>query len=177
MKIKHVGMVRQKDLIKLTILVDGDPSVIAEQVMGANEDPDTKPWELELKKTKRRRSLDANAYAWVLIDKLAQKLRTDKVDVYRNVIRDIPGVSQIVCIQEGKAETLKSVWQSRGIGWQAEEMPSKIAGCVNMVLYYGSSVYDSEQMAAFIDALVKECKEQRIETMSPQELRRLEEMK
>lgn len=41
--------------------------------------------------------------------------------------------------------------------------------------YYGSSVYDKAQMARLIDIVVDECKEQGIETMTPEELARLTE--
>lgn len=176
MKIKHVGMVRQKDLIKLTVYVDGDPSVISELVQGANEDPEEKPWELELKRFKKRRSLDANAYMWVLVDKLAAKLEVSREDVYREAIRDIPGVSTVGCFTSSMAPDIVKSWTSRGIGWQAIELPSKIKGCTNLQLFKGSSEYDSKQMAALIDCLVNECKEQGIETMSPKELARLEGM-
>lgn len=37
-----------------------------------------KEWEVELKRLPRRRSLSANAYAWVLLDKLAHKLGIPK---------------------------------------------------------------------------------------------------
>ena len=170
-----MGMSADKSgLIKLTALVEGDKAAIAEMVVAANEDPDERPWELELKKVKKRRSLDANAYAWVLIDRLAARLGTSKEEVYRETIRNIPGVSEIVCCRQSAAHSLMETWKGRGIGWQAEEMPSKIKGCVNVVLYYGSSVYDSRQMSALIDELVRECHEQRIETMGPEEIRRLE---
>ena len=176
MKIKHAGMVRQQGLIKLTILVDGDPSVIAEQVMGANEDPDERPWELEFKKYRKRRSLDANAYMWVLVDKLAEKLGANKEDVYREAIRDIPGVWQFACVQMKDADALARIWRSRGIGWQVDEIPSKIEGCKTLIFYKGSSEFDSKQMSMLIDYLVQQCKEQGIETMSPHELARLEGM-
>lgn len=173
MNIKHVGMTAQGNLTKLTIIVDGDRSTIGDMVMQANEDPDAKPYELKIEKVKNKRSLDANGYAWVLIDKLAQKLRTDKTDVYRNAIKDIGGVSTMVCIKQDAAETMKREWEKRGVGWQVEEMPSKLKGCVNLILYYGSSVYDTKQMSALIDRLIEECKEQGIETLTPLELQRL----
>ena len=37
-----------------------------------------KPGEYELVKAKKRRSLDANAYAWTLIDKIAAAVRLPK---------------------------------------------------------------------------------------------------
>lgn len=174
MRIKHIGMTPQGDLTKLNILVEGDRRLIGELVMAANEDPDAKPHELSIAKVKTKRSLDANGYAWVLIDKLAAKLRTSRTEIYRNVIREIGGVSTMVCVKAEAADALKQTWEGRGLGWQAEEVPSKLKGCVNLILYYGSSVYDTAQMAALIDRIIEECKAQGIETMTPLELARLE---
>lgn len=122
--------------------------------------------EVDVKVTKHRvkRSLDANAYAWVLVDKIAQKRRMSKAEVYRNAIREIGGVSEIVCIQNRAVKTMKDVWTRNGIGWQVEEMESKIEGCTNLILYKGSSVYDSRQMSALIDSLVQDARSIGIET-------------
>jgi hypothetical protein len=128
---------------------------------------------VEIKKHRKKRSLDANAYAWVLIDKLAEALSLDKAAVYREAIRSIGGVSEVVCVKEPAAEKLMSAWKAHGIGWQTETLKSKLEGCVNVVLYYGSSTYDTNQMSLLIDRLVCEAKELGIETMSPEELRRL----
>lgn len=43
-----------------------------------------------------------------------------------------------------------------------------------MLLYYGSSTYDGAQMARLIDNIVQDCKAVGIETMTPDELARLE---
>lgn len=122
--------------------------------------------EVDVKVTKHRvkRSLDANAYAWVLVDKIAQKRRMSKAEVYRNAIREIGGVSEVVCIQNRAVKTMKDVWTRNGIGWQVEEMESKIEGCTNLILYKGSSVYDTKQMSALIDSLVQDAKSIGIET-------------
>ena len=45
--------------------------------------------EYELVKAKKKRSLDANAYCWVLIHKIAEKVHEPPVEVYRTYIRDI----------------------------------------------------------------------------------------
>lgn len=129
--------------------------------------------EVTIKKFRKRRSLDANAYAWVLIDKIAAKRNMSKTDVYRHAIREIGGVSDVVCIQNRAAEKLKELWRRNGIGWQVEEMESKIPGCVNLVLYKGSSVYDTKQMTALIDSLVQDAQSIGIETRSPEEIESL----
>lgn len=130
---------------------------------------------VEIKKYRKRRSLDANAYAWVLIDRLAEKLRMPKLDVYRELIRNIGGVSQTVCVQDKAVQDLITGWSHNGLGWFAETMPSKLAGCTNVVLYYGSSSYDSAQMSALLDLLIDDCKAQGIETTTPEELAKYKE--
>ena len=123
-----------------------------------------------LSPAKKRRSLDANAYAWVLIDKLADELRMSKVDVYRSAIRDIGGVSEVVRVHADGYETLRRCWERHGVGWQVEQMPCRDSGYVNAIMYYGSSAYDTRQMSALIDHLVQDCTALGIETMPPYKL-------
>lgn len=124
----------------------------------------------EIKRYRRRRSLDANAYAWLLIDKLAETLGRSKVDVYREAIRGIGGVSDTCCVTDRAVDNLVGGWEHNGLGWFAETMPSKIVGCTNVVLYRGSSTYDSRQMAALIDHLIQDCEAVGIPTITPQEI-------
>lgn len=127
-------------------------------------------WEITLKPQKKRRSLDANAYCWVLLDKLAYTLQRPKTDVYRQYIREIGGNSETVCVVNEAVDKLRRGWEDHGLGWQTETMPSKINGCTNVILYYGSSTYDTKQMSRLINLIVEDCKDQGIETMTPAEL-------
>lgn len=127
----------------------------------------------DIGKWRARRSLDANAYAWVLIDKLASVRRLTKTEVYRHAIREIGGNSTIVCVKSAAADALCANWQRNGIGWITEQLPSKLDGCTNCVLYTGSSAYDTAQMSILIDSLVQDCKSVGIETLPPMELERM----
>ena len=129
--------------------------------------------EVTIKKARKKRSLDANAYAWVLMDKLAAVLGYKKEDIYRYAIRNIGGNSDTVCVQNRAVERLRESWSRNGIGWVSEIMPSKIDDCTNVILYYGSSTFDSYQMSRFIDLLVQDCKSCGIETMPPDKLEAL----
>ena len=126
--------------------------------------------DIVVKKYRHRRSLDANAYAWVLIDKIASRMRMDKADVYRDHIRRLGGVSETVCVQDKAVDRLRQAWSKNGLGWQTETFPSKIEGCTNVTMYYGSSSYDTAQMSALIDNLVSTCSSLGIETMPPEQL-------
>ena len=128
---------------------------------------------IEVKPYRERRSLDANAYFFVLADKLAEKLRITKEDVYRNAIREIGGVSETVCVKNQAVERLCDGWSKNGLGWQTETFPSKIEGCTNVILYYGSSTYDKAQMSRLIENIVQDCKAVGIETRTPDELANL----
>ena len=125
---------------------------------------------LELKQWREKRSLTANAYAWTLIDKIAEKRRMSKVEVYRNAIRDIGGVSNMISVKKTAAEDLKNTWCSLGIGWQVNELECKTPGWTILVLYKGSSEYDTEQMAALIDSLVQDAQSIGIEPRPQEEI-------
>jgi hypothetical protein len=128
---------------------------------------------VQIKKWREPRSKDANAYAWVLIDKIAAAVSVDKEQVYKDAIRGIGGVSEIVCVRDVALDKLRESWAAHGIGWQTDTMPSKIDGCTNVVLYFGSSTYDTKQMSLLIDHLVQDAKSLGIETIPPDKLSRL----
>lgn len=125
---------------------------------------------IEVKPFRARRSLDANAYCWVLIDKIAERLRLSKEAVYREYIRNIGGNSETVCVKENAVDRLCEGWRNNGIGWQTETFPSKLKGCINVILYYGSSVYDTAQMSRLLDMIVSDCKESGIPTETPDQI-------
>ena len=130
-----------------------------------------KEYNLEVKKARgRKRSLDANAYCWVLMDKLAEHYSVPVTEVYRNFVKEIGGNSDIICMMERAVDNFRQSWEQNGIGWQADVMPSKIEGCVNVKVYYGSSTYDTAQMSRLIDLVVQECKDAGIETLPPDKL-------
>jgi hypothetical protein len=132
-----------------------------------------KPLDIEVKEHKPRRSLDANAYAWVLIDKIAEKTHIKKSEVYRQAIREIGGVSTTICLQNKAVEWFCQCWAMKGSGWQTETEPSTLEGCTRVIAYYGSSVYDTKQMSALIDSLIQDAEALGIETITPQEKARL----
>ena len=152
---------------RLTLELDGDFREEFDQLKDCALD-------VTIKKHRERRSLDANAYFWVLCDRLAEATREPKEQIYRAAIRDIGGNSETVCVKEQAADKLRQGWEHKGLGWVTDTMPSKLPGCVNVVLYYGSSTYDTAQMSRLIDNIVQDCKAVGIETLTPSELAKLE---
>ena len=125
---------------------------------------------IKIDRFKKKRSLDANAYCWTLIGKIAEKTNVPKTEVYMDYIREMGGNYDVVCIKTEAAPSLRRAWESNGIGWQTEIQGSKLKGCTNVFLYYGSSSFDVQQMSRLIDLIVQDCYALGIETKSQAEI-------
>ena len=135
-----------------------------------------KLYNLEVKEYRKKRSLDANAYAWVLIHKLAEAMRLTPEEVYLQQVLNVGNNFTPMCVRQQDAESLKKNWSSHGLGWLCEDLgPSQVPGCVNIACYHGSSCYTSSQMTVLIDNLVQDCKALDIETLTPDKLALLKE--
>lgn len=124
---------------------------------------------IDIKQFHNKRSLDANAYCWVLIGKISEKTGVKKSEVYRHAIKEIGGVYDVICVQNKAVDRLRDGWEKNGLGWQSDVLKSQIPDCTNVVLYYGSSVYDSRQMAQLISSLVQDAEALGIPTISDEE--------
>lgn len=125
----------------------------------------------QIQQKRDKRSLNANAYAWVLMDRMAEVLRTDKDSVYLTMLERYGKCTYIIVIPEA-AERVKQTWRTvRELG---EVTVNGKAG-IQLQCYYGSSTYDTKEMSRLIDGIVSECKDLGIETMTPEELARIKE--
>ena len=135
-----------------------------------------KLYNLEVKEYRKKRSLDANAYAWVLIHKLAEAMRLTPEEVYLQEILSVGYNFTPMCVREQDVERFKKSWQANGLGWPVKDLGmSQVPGCRNLMAYHGSSTYDTAQMSRLIDNLVQDCKALDIETMTPDKLALLKE--
>lgn len=132
----------------------------------------------EIKEYREKRSLDANAYMWVLCTAISKELSKEspisKEDVYRRAVREGNCYYRQPIPDEG-VEHFKRIWSARGIGWFAEfaYKSTTIKGHSTMFAYYGSSEYDTKEMRGLINIIVEEAKALDIETRTPDEINRL----
>ena len=125
---------------------------------------------VDVKRASKHRSLSANSYAWVLIDKIAEKMNLKPLDVYRNAIRDIGGITDMYGMKDEAVERFRESWAKDHLGRQAEVIPgSTKPGWSNVKVWYGSSDFDSSQMARVIDSLVQDAEAIGIPTVPPKE--------
>ena len=167
------------------VILDGEDAYLcvgipyreAKQFVG-NMKP--RKYALEIKEYRKKRSLDANAYAWQLFGQLAAALSSKYAPVtpdmvYREAIRDVGGNYEVVPVREDRIEHWDRIWCAGHIGRFTEDLgPCRsIPGYHNIRTYMGSSDYDTAQMSRLIEIIVEECKTQGIETLTPEELARM----
>ena len=49
----------------------------------------TKQYDLEIKEHKNKRSLNANYYAWSLINQISEKMNISSIEIYRKYVKAI----------------------------------------------------------------------------------------
>lgn len=125
---------------------------------------------IEVDLDRPKRSLNANAYMWQLCDKIAQKVGSSKLEVYRSYVLE-QGVFEAMEINEAAVQMFTEVWGARGDGWLVEIMDvTEREGFVLLHAYKGTSTYDKQQMARLIDQVVTDAQELEIETRTPAEI-------
>ena len=123
----------------------------------------------KLEEDRPKRSLDSNAYCWLLLGKLQNKLNIPKEDIYKDLIRNI-GSYEIIPIKDKAVDRFREVWSKNGLGYITETTKSKLDGYTNVIAYYGSSSYNTKEMTRLIDLVIQECKQLDIETKSQAEI-------
>ena len=122
-------------------------------------------FEYEIKPYKEKRSLSANAIAWVYCDKLAEKLHSTKEEIYRIAVANVGVFTEIKVADAEAAKRFKRIWQHNGVGWLTRTINE-----TTIQAYYGSSTYNTQEMARLIDFLQDECRRQGIETRPQEEI-------
>lgn len=132
-----------------------------------------KPGEYEISPYKKKRSLNANSYCWVLCNKIAQKLQLSDVDIYRDAILQV-GYWQEMRLKPDQVEGFTKRWQQNGLGWQTEQVDYDQDGdTVVIFAYFGSSTYNTDEMSRLIKWLVEEAQQLGIETEDPEKIRQM----
>lgn len=120
----------------------------------------------EVKRWREKRSLDANAYLWVLLQKMAEVLHSTKDEMYLEML-DKYGQFTFIIVRPDAVERMAQNWRTVRV---ISEVGVDGQCGVQMQCFYGSSTYDTREMAVLIDGVVSECRELGIETLPPDEL-------
>ena len=147
-----------KPVLMLEVNEKGD----FEQIVDDLKDKDK--LSIEIKQYRQHRSLNANAYAWLLIGQIADIVRAGKDEVYLKCLMRY-GQSEIVSV-------LSRVPVENYFKYYEEAGASKLNGkdFTHYRVYKGSSDFDTREMSIFIDGVVSEAKGLGIQTETPNQL-------
>lgn len=127
----------------------------------ANQDPNKT---YEVNEVRRKRSLTQNAYYWVMLNKLAAKLRLPDHEVHFNMLRDY-GVHDVFSVLEDiPIDGYFKYYDVIGHGWAAGRKFKHIR------VYKGSSQMSSSEFSRLIDGMREECTLQGIDVATPEEI-------
>lgn len=129
-----------------------------------------KPLDITAKRHREKRSLDANAYAWVLIQKIAETIHSDKQTVYMDMLKQYSRAFTHVIVKPSAVEAVMAMY-STAIDLGEIRVNGQTGH--QLQVYFGSSTFDSKEMSVFIDGIIETCRELSIEYMPADELERM----
>ena len=142
---------------RLTLELDGDFRLQYDELKD-------KPLDITIKPYRKKRSLDQNSYAWVLIGKIADKLRAGKDEVYLSMLKRY-GQGGVIKVSPKNEQAILSALKY----YEPHEKLYTETDKYYRV-WAGSSGYNSEEMTIFVDGIISEAKGLGIETLAPDEL-------
>lgn len=148
-----------------------------EQAVAACEEVQVgKRYVAEIKQHREKRSLNANAYFHVLVNKIAEKQRIGDTEVKRSLVIEYGALARD---EDGKtlgamlpvsADVLDFYPYAKW--YQEKVLDGRRYNCY--LFYKQTHTLDSAEMARLIEGTVAEAKEMGIETLTPEELAKLE---
>jgi len=132
--------------------------------------------DVEIKKHRNKRSLNANSYCWKLCDLIAEKAGITKEEVYQDHIGYV-GSFELLSVRADTLAHFKTVWGHNGLGWVVRVLDEdrEKKGHKLVCAYYGSSTYNTKEMSRLVDNLVQDAKALGIEVLDDRELSLLKE--
>lgn len=147
--------------LKITFSVTDKEKALRE----VEEIKDVEKLDITAEKHRSKRSLDANAYFWVLCDKIAKRLGSDKWTIYLLQLSKY-GVFADLKVTAQALDILKEKFRYTEI--LSADDDSYIVRC-----YFGSSTYNTKEMSDLIHGTVSDAESLGIDTITPEELERM----
>lgn len=135
---------------------------------------------LEIKPYRAKRSLDANSYLWVLLDKLAEKLDITRWQAYLNELKS-HGAFEYIPLREKDIYLAQSVFRiviDRG-AQEVKDLKGRVETLHTLQCYKGSSKYNTKEMSRLIKGVLEDCREIGIpdaDLLTPDEKEELKEI-
>lgn len=98
---------------KISLLLDTKQLDIVEELKNENK------LNIELKKYRKHRSLDANSYFWKLLTELCELAEIDTIEDYKRRVKELRIFRQFR-IEKDNIKTFEKMWTAQGIAWFCE---------------------------------------------------------
>lgn len=121
----------------------------------------------EVREYKGKRSLNANAYYWTLVNKIAEALNQTKDFVHICMLKQYGETYSVLLPSEKEIAGLIKYYELESTIKRGEQLFNSYKA------YLPSSEMNTKQMSVLIDGVVQEAREMGIETLSPNELEKL----
>lgn len=135
--------------------------------------------DIEFKKHRNRRSLDANAMLWACLGEMAAALKTDNWSMYLYELERY-GKFTSVLIKPEAVDDMKRQWrETKVVGEQTVYDPTekKDVTMIEMLCFFGSSTYDSKEFSRLLSGVIDDMKDIHLTPPPSSDMRRaLEEM-
>ena len=167
--ITDIGIDYKTNKTKISLLLNTKALDIVEELKNENK------LNIELKKYRKHRSLDANSYFWKLLTELCELAEIDTVEEYKRRVKEL-GIFRQFKIEKDNIKTFEKMWTSQGTAWFCEVADTTYIENIEFKIinaYYGSSSYNSKQMSRLIDGVVQDCEIYGIETKPKEEIESL----
>lgn len=119
-------------------------------------------------KFRQKRSLDANGLLWHCLGSIASALGTDKWEVYLQMLKRY-GKYTYICVKPSVVEAVKAQWRECEVIGDVDINGQK---AVQMLCYFGSSTYNTQEFGVLLDGVISEMKEMDLETPTSRDMER-----
>lgn len=135
-----------------------------------NEVDKLKDSKLSIKAVKHRekRSLDANGMLWACLGEIASALRTDKWEVYLEMLKRY-GKYTYICVKPNVVEAMKAQWRECEVVGEIDINGTK---AIQMLCYFGSSTYDTKEFSVLLEGVISEMVEMELQPPPSKDMQR-----
>lgn len=138
---------------RITLEVDGEGDA-KECLSFRGQDLD-----IEIKKHRQKRSLDANALMWQCLSQIANALGQDKWTIYLMMLKRY-GKFTYICVKPNVVEAMKLQWRECEVVGDIDLNGQK---AVQLLCYFGSSTYNTKEFSVLLDGIISEMEEMGLE--------------
>lgn len=115
--------------------------------------------DIELKRHRKKRSLDANALMWQCLSQIANALGQDKWTIYLMMLKRY-GKFTYICVKPNVVDAMKLQWRECEVVGDIDLNGQK---AVQLLCYFGSSTYNTKEFSVLLDGIISEMEEMGLE--------------